>query len=77
MIVVVLACPILINTIAWLFFALLYTVKRFFYLLNNEEFLKEDAMQNKTIIYEIVHTSKDLIEQKKQEYLQTKREAGQ
>ncbi|MCK4250231.1 hypothetical protein KAX97_02210 [candidate division WOR-3 bacterium] len=45
--------------------------------LNNEESFKEDAMKSKTIIYEIVHTSKALIEQKKQKYLQTQREAGQ
>jgi len=44
--------------------------------LNNEEFLKEDAMKSKTIIYEIVYTNKDLIKQKKQKYLQTQREAG-
>jgi hypothetical protein len=43
---------------------------------NNEEHLKEDAMKNKTIIYEIVHTGKDLIEQKKREYLHTQKGAG-
>ncbi|TET59498.1 MAG: hypothetical protein E3J47_08505 [Candidatus Stahlbacteria bacterium] len=63
-----------------MFASVVYYYKFFWLLnkenLNNEEFLKEDAMKSKTIIYEIVYTNKDLIKQKKQKYLQTQREAG-